>query len=721
MGWSVIPLWGDARPERAKTPAVAWAQYQQALPDADTVRRWFLQDGFAGIGIVCGPVSRLAVLDFDDQALAETFARLHPDLINTLTVRSGGRGLPHYYYDLPADLDVSACHAAGVDLQAAGTYVIAPPTRIAGRAWEVEHDGPLRRLDALDLRRVTAFIAAQRAVGGADPAQTAPTDLLFVEPQTGALSLDAVCRWYRRLAQTHGRNAALFRAAAFLRDAGWTQTATAAALVDVHAAEPPVSSHVPETPQQRQREARATIASAYRYPARCRIPQQAAPDGLPNSIRERLLQLGQAAAARVLEGLRAAGIRAGQLFTEKLACRLLCAVGIGRRAVQAALRLLLPAGQPLFAQGTGQRKQEKHQHRQKKCFFVSRAKRVRISHSQQRGRPPVWFIMPANGALYRALAARPSGADPLPASSLASPRQYRQALHHALIARRPGRYSRRWLSERLGVSVWTSRRYDRASGICVTPNYLEQPVFWGNLGLVPPDPDPAGQDGTFLVDAAGKRYPPLRGIAVRLLARGQRVSLLRQVWNSYTVAFKHEYIQEQYTAACVQPAQAAAAAPAARPPAFAGLEQTGPVVAASGSPRAIAPPAEAAQECFFWLCPDCMRARLQVAEPGACRCGQRDQWERYPEALWRDNQRLTLWWRARYRRFRARQSARLQAQRQGAPPPEQPRPALSPVEAMLQRLAAAHEAQVEKLRQSPYASYFANAHQLLDPPEQPEP
>jgi hypothetical protein len=325
MGWSVIPLWGDARPERAKTPAVAWAAYQQAPPDTATVRRWFLTEQFGGIGIVCGPVSGLAVLDFDDVALAQTFARLYPDLTNTLTVRSGGRGLPHYYYDVPPTLRLSASHAPGVDLLAAGTYVVAPPTSCGGRAWEVEHDGPLHRLSAADVQRISAFIAAQHAV----PARAVPADLLFVDAGSGALALAAVHRWYGRLAQTDGRNLALFRAASYLRDSGWTQPQTVEALVALHTVAPAPPGHAHETAAQRQREAHATIASAYKRPAQAAAARPAV-GLLPNGVRERLLQLGQAAAARVLEGLRAAGISAGQWFTEKLACRTPTASGGGR-------------------------------------------------------------------------------------------------------------------------------------------------------------------------------------------------------------------------------------------------------------------------------------------------------------------------------------------------------------------------------------------------------
>ncbi|MGQ9887292.1 MAG: bifunctional DNA primase/polymerase [Aggregatilineales bacterium] len=724
LGWSVIPLWGDAVPSRAKTPAVAWFQYQRAAADADTVHKWFLEDGFQAIGVVCGAVSGLVVLDFDDPALAETFARLYPDLANTLTVRSGGRGLPHYYFDLPQDVTARTLHAPGVDLLADGAYVVAPPTNVAGSAWEIVHDAPLRRLTARDAQRIAAFVAA-RQLGDSAQAVAPPTDLLFVDVSSGELSPDAMRCWYRRLAREQGRNCALFRVACFLRDSGWTQAETTAVLLDAHVVEPPARPHALETLQQRQREGRATIASAYRRPARPRVVAQrpANPDRLlPNSVRERLLQLGHAAAARVLEGLRAAGILAGQIFTEREATFLLRAAGIGRRAVLAALRTLLPSGEPLIPSLESRRRGRRINKRQKKCFFVRDAKRVKISCSQKRGRPATHFVMPDNGALYRALGVRPSGAEPLPAESLTSPRRYRAALHRALIARRPGRYSRRWLSARLGVSVWTSRRYDRIAGVVATPTYAEQPIYWGNLALVPPEADPNGPNGTFLVDITGKRYPPLQAIAMRLLARGQRVSLMRQDWNFYTVKFKHAEVQ-------AQPAKEAAAT--VNPPAPAAVSQgpppAGPASASATQSPACAPsttaPADAPQprapECYLWLCPECLRLRLSETQPQACRCDRHRGWERYPEALWRDNARLTLWWRARCRRFREEQRARRQAQHLGtAAPAAQPASPIEAIDRMRQVLAAQHSEWLERLRRSPYAQYFANAHQFLGPPEE---
>lgn len=67
-GWSVIPVYGDADPERAKVAAVEWAAFQRRRGSAHGAHRWFMERRFAGLAIVTGRISSLAVLDFDDLA-----------------------------------------------------------------------------------------------------------------------------------------------------------------------------------------------------------------------------------------------------------------------------------------------------------------------------------------------------------------------------------------------------------------------------------------------------------------------------------------------------------------------------------------------------------------------------------------------------------------------------------------------------------------------------
>ena len=136
--------------------------------------------------------------------------------------------------------------------------------------------------------------------------------------------------------------------------------------------------------------------------------------------------------------------------------------------------------------------------------------------------------------LLRWLKLKDGGSDPLLARDLRSPRAYRCALHRALIERRPGRYSRRWLGERLGVSIWTSRRYDRRAGLYVQARYQTQLLDEDTLAQLPQRR--AATDGRFLVSEDGRRWPALQGLARRLLRSCRRLWYLCQGWNHYEVA-----------------------------------------------------------------------------------------------------------------------------------------------------------------------------------------
>jgi hypothetical protein len=104
------------------------------------------------------------------------------------------------------------------------------------------------------------------------------------------------------------------------------------------------------------------------------------------------------------------------------------------------------------------------------------------------------------------------------------------------VRRRPGRYSRDWLAGILGISVTTTRRYTADSSFAVTSTYHDSPLLWRNLdSLIPPDIQDA-RPGSFLEDANGKKYPPIRPIAQRLLGESGYVRFKWRGVNHYAYA-----------------------------------------------------------------------------------------------------------------------------------------------------------------------------------------
>ena len=167
-GWHVFPLVPGA-----KRPAVKDWENRATTDPARIERCW--TSGPYGIGIACGP-SGLVVIDLDqpkpDTATppqlwnipgvrdgGDVFAvvcatAFQPVPWDTYTVRTG-RGGAHAYYAHPTDADGwhgpplrNTAGALGwlIDTRAHGGYVVAPPTTVDGRTYDVDMGGPVAPL-----------------------------------------------------------------------------------------------------------------------------------------------------------------------------------------------------------------------------------------------------------------------------------------------------------------------------------------------------------------------------------------------------------------------------------------------------------------------------------------------------------------------------------------------------------------------------------------------
>ncbi len=154
-GWPVLPL-------RGKIPLTSHG-VKDATVDEAAIRAWFARWPHANVGIACGEVSGLLVVDVDARSGGlETIAGY--DLPPTLTVATGGGGL-HLYYQRPEKpiTGGKGRFGPGVDCQSDGRYVVAPPSLHpeSGKpyAWQAE-DGPIGAFPA-----VLALVAEQPKAG----------------------------------------------------------------------------------------------------------------------------------------------------------------------------------------------------------------------------------------------------------------------------------------------------------------------------------------------------------------------------------------------------------------------------------------------------------------------------------------------------------------------------------------------------------------------------
>jgi hypothetical protein len=534
QNYNVIPIWGNLNPERAKVASVDWKVYQQRRVTQSDLENWLHQEKFGGLAIITGRISRLIVLDFDDEILAKEFARRYPHLTKTRTILSAGRNLPHYYYHIPLNATVESHHANGVDLQAEGRYVIAPPTIICDKAYKILQGGEPRVLTNVQIDLILRFIDEQSA----RPHESSQNQLISpnIELRENISPQDAI-GLYRYYALQLGRNEALFRTACQLRDVGWLKEDVFHCLAMIHREQLPSRHHPPESNQQRLREAQTTIHSAFTRPPRKPRPINSdSPQTLPNSIREHLLQHNQTALVRVLDGLLMNNMTQGTLLTEREICDVLKGQ-VGRFSILKALAETYEDGTAIFTVHEAENPfpgplshtivaTANAGDSNNKCVLFRATK----PNKNQKGRPAKTYFVPRIEILCAQFGLKFTQSDPITKEDLRSSKTYRQALNREFIRRRPGLYPRKWLAKRLGITKRTSQRYQHEDIVKYKAMYYKQFISWDNLGQISDMPDIMG---VFLQDETGKRYPPNRELAKKLLADGHTLTYMRQDVNYY--------------------------------------------------------------------------------------------------------------------------------------------------------------------------------------------
>lgn len=182
LGWRVLPLWGiiDGRcacgrpdcPSAGKHPHGRFAPrgMKDGTIDGATICTWYANGDVVNVGIATGPESGLVVLDVDDRHDGSESLRALGDLRRTATVQTGGGR--HYYFRLPVDLDIrnsAGKLGPGLDIRAAGGYVVAPPSMHVSGArykWLVDPRGGLADLPRCILDRLTERPKAAAPVVG---------------------------------------------------------------------------------------------------------------------------------------------------------------------------------------------------------------------------------------------------------------------------------------------------------------------------------------------------------------------------------------------------------------------------------------------------------------------------------------------------------------------------------------------------------------------------
>jgi hypothetical protein len=126
-GFSVIPLQDNKR------PFFKWEPFQERRATEKEIRKWWREYPTAMIGIVCGAISGIVVVDIDDVAVKDQVkAMLPPELVApqlALPIAKTPRGGWHLYFAHPGGTIGNATgFIKGVDFRGDGGYVVAPPS-----------------------------------------------------------------------------------------------------------------------------------------------------------------------------------------------------------------------------------------------------------------------------------------------------------------------------------------------------------------------------------------------------------------------------------------------------------------------------------------------------------------------------------------------------------------------------------------------------------------
>ena len=141
IGWRIFPVHGIDTDGRCtcgkpacggKHPITAQG-FKDASSDPERIHAWWGRHPDANVGIPTGPASGLLVIDIDEGKGWESADRLEADgdlFSSTRVVKTGGGGL-HLYFHYPEGMTIrnsTGNLAPGIDVRAAGGYVIAPPS-----------------------------------------------------------------------------------------------------------------------------------------------------------------------------------------------------------------------------------------------------------------------------------------------------------------------------------------------------------------------------------------------------------------------------------------------------------------------------------------------------------------------------------------------------------------------------------------------------------------
>lgn len=144
LGYSIVPV----TPGEKAPPLVDWQAYQDTPANATQIRAWWNKTPTANIAIVTGRISGLTVIDLDGAKGRESFRTSLDNQLPSTLVHRTPRGA-HMLFRYCEDLKQTTAILPGVDVRNDGGYIIAPPSIVKGKPYEVLRERETATITAL--------------------------------------------------------------------------------------------------------------------------------------------------------------------------------------------------------------------------------------------------------------------------------------------------------------------------------------------------------------------------------------------------------------------------------------------------------------------------------------------------------------------------------------------------------------------------------------------
>lgn len=176
MGWSLIPV------DRTKKPLINWREYQDRRASKEEIDGWFSKYPDLQLGVVCGSISNLTVLDIEEGANFNV-----PD--KTFRVKTGGNGI-HVFFKYDPDFKNAVRVFPLVDWRSQGGYCVLVGSVSTKGAYTILDDCPVAKMSQetkdLLLNGITKKQQPLQVPDRYKPTSNTPTEYDFDFPGYGS-------------------------------------------------------------------------------------------------------------------------------------------------------------------------------------------------------------------------------------------------------------------------------------------------------------------------------------------------------------------------------------------------------------------------------------------------------------------------------------------------------------------------------------------------------